>query len=225
LQIDHSGRYGEVGTIEAFEKLSIEKQERIRNAAFMEFAREGYARASTNRIVQHAGIGKGMLFHYFGSKQALYEYLANYSMDYINEHYLASLDAEQTDFIESYRKASRFKAKAYAKNPYVFQFFATFYCTQGEDPIRQEVLKKLHTMRTDGFARLHASVGRSPFRADIGLPEARLVQMVRWMMEGYEKELTETIESGDVTTMEMEPLWEEYDAFLDGLKRIFYKGE
>jgi len=46
-----------------------EKRDRILNAAIEEFASFPFEKASTNHIVAKAGISKGLLFHYFGSKQ------------------------------------------------------------------------------------------------------------------------------------------------------------
>lgn len=40
-------------------------------AAIREFA-AGYLPASTNRIVEAAGVSKGLLFHHFGDKKGLY---------------------------------------------------------------------------------------------------------------------------------------------------------
>lgn len=41
-------------------------------AAIREFAAAGYLAASTNRIVEAAGVSKGLLFHHFGDKNGLY---------------------------------------------------------------------------------------------------------------------------------------------------------
>ena len=54
--------------MEKFNSLDEEKRQKILDAALMEFAEHGYEKASTNRIVKEAGIGKGMLFYYFKSK-------------------------------------------------------------------------------------------------------------------------------------------------------------
>lgn len=51
-----------------FENLPEGKRLRILNAAAREFAQSGYDGASTNRIVEYAGIAKGALFHYFKDK-------------------------------------------------------------------------------------------------------------------------------------------------------------
>ncbi len=58
--------------IEAFEKLSPEKQNSILQAGIQEFSQKSFPDASTDAITQQAGISKGLLFHYFGSKKAFY---------------------------------------------------------------------------------------------------------------------------------------------------------
>ncbi len=49
-----------------------DKRAVILRIAAEEFARCGYEGASTNTITQRAGISKGILFHYYGSKKQLY---------------------------------------------------------------------------------------------------------------------------------------------------------
>ena len=55
--------------------LPEDKRQRILQACLEEFSAHGYENASTNRIVQAAGISKGLLFHYFGSKKQLFLYV------------------------------------------------------------------------------------------------------------------------------------------------------
>ena len=63
-----------------FFELPKEKQDRFINAALQIFAKNGYKKASTDEIVKAASISKGLLFHYFGSKQGLYEFVYMYSV-------------------------------------------------------------------------------------------------------------------------------------------------
>ena len=49
-----------------------ESREKIIRAAFKEFGEHGYEGASTNQICLAAGISKGLLYHYFGSKEKLF---------------------------------------------------------------------------------------------------------------------------------------------------------
>ncbi|MDR2572521.1 MAG: TetR/AcrR family transcriptional regulator, partial [Oscillospiraceae bacterium] len=51
-----------------------EKRDRVINAAMKEF-RKGFKSACTDEIVREAGISKGLLFHYFGTKDGLYDFL------------------------------------------------------------------------------------------------------------------------------------------------------
>ena len=61
-------RKGEAAVNEKFFALPEEKRRRIVNAAMEAFGKNEYKRASTDDIAARAGISKGLLFHYFGSK-------------------------------------------------------------------------------------------------------------------------------------------------------------
>ena len=58
--------------MEAFERLPPEKRDTIVQSGIRIFAKMAYAEASTDQITRDAGISKGLLFHYFGSKRAFY---------------------------------------------------------------------------------------------------------------------------------------------------------
>ena len=47
-------------------------RERILQGAIKEFALHGYNKASTNHMMEQVGMAKGLLFHYYSSKQKLY---------------------------------------------------------------------------------------------------------------------------------------------------------
>jgi AcrR family transcriptional regulator len=78
----------------AFEALAAEKQRRIMDAAMAEFAEHGYESASTNRIAAGAGIGKGMVFHYFGSKQQLLLYCFRRALEEYNRFFYPRAEEE-----------------------------------------------------------------------------------------------------------------------------------
>ena len=61
--------------IDQFNRLPVDEQNVILDACMAEFAENGYLRASTNQMVKQAGIPKGTLFYYFGSKRELFLYL------------------------------------------------------------------------------------------------------------------------------------------------------
>ena len=64
---------------ESFENLNESKKQTILNAGFRIFGEYGYDKASIEAIVREAGISKGSLFYYFGSKKNFFLYLYEYS--------------------------------------------------------------------------------------------------------------------------------------------------
>ncbi len=58
-----------------FHNLSVEKRQRIIDAAIDEFSAVPYAKATLDRIVEAAGISKGSMYHYFAGKADLYRWL------------------------------------------------------------------------------------------------------------------------------------------------------
>lgn len=85
--------------VEVFERLEAAKRERILDAAFGEFAGKGYKEASTNRIAQVAGIGKGTLFYYFDNKETLFGYLIELGASRMHGYYFDQIDFSQRDFL------------------------------------------------------------------------------------------------------------------------------
>jgi len=62
---------------DAWRLLPEDKRRQVFAAAADEFADSGYSGASMNRLVRRAGISKGSLFHYFGTKGALFDALVD----------------------------------------------------------------------------------------------------------------------------------------------------
>src|SRR5690554_5928133 len=62
--------------------LSNEKRDRIIEALIDEYSKNGYANASTNVIVEKAGISKGSLFNYLGNKKEQYLFIIDYVMQF-----------------------------------------------------------------------------------------------------------------------------------------------
>lgn len=57
------------------EEQYMQRKEQILQIALMEFIEKGYYGTSTREIAKIAGISSGLMFHYFNSKQELYETL------------------------------------------------------------------------------------------------------------------------------------------------------
>ena len=66
--------------LEAFEKLSPDKQDLILQCGISEFSKKPYRDANTDEITKSAGISKGILYHYFGTKKSFYLYCLDVSL-------------------------------------------------------------------------------------------------------------------------------------------------
>jgi AcrR family transcriptional regulator len=64
-------------TKEQNELIRNDKRELIRSKALSLFASKGYADTSIDTIAREAGISKGLLYHYFESKEHLLQYILN----------------------------------------------------------------------------------------------------------------------------------------------------
>ncbi|WVU11284.1 TetR/AcrR family transcriptional regulator [Natranaerobius thermophilus JW/NM-WN-LF] len=207
---------------EKFTNIEPEKQDRVITAALKEFSEHGYEKASTNRIVKQAGIGKGMLFYYFKNKKELYYYLIDYSIDYVTNEYLGHINENVVDFIERYRQIAQIKMKKYAENPHVFNFLGSIYINK-DVKLPQELQKRFIDAREYGYRVLFRNVDTSLFRQDID--SDKILKLIYWTLEGYEQEILKKLEGQKLSQIDYEPYWDELDQYLDILKKVYYRQE
>ena len=68
-----------------FEKISDEKKKQIITKGIEIFSKFSFVEARTDLIALEAGISKGLLFCYFGSKKNFYLYLFDYTIDLLTQ--------------------------------------------------------------------------------------------------------------------------------------------
>jgi len=83
-------------TFPRFEKLEPTVRHRILDAAAKEFGRFGYGAASMNRLVKGAGISKGAIFKYFGTKAGLFDYVYRSSLEDVKQQLRTVRDRSRT---------------------------------------------------------------------------------------------------------------------------------
>lgn len=203
-----------------FESIDNEKRYRVLNAALQEFANHSYEQASTNRIVKQAGIGKGMLFHYFNSKEDLFHYLINHAIEFINEHYVVQLKLDERDFIERMKLAAELKLKIYRAHPELFNFIAMVYVNEPERLTEIE-MRKLHDMQKNGFTQLYNGIDTSLFRDDI--PTEQALKLIQWSIDGYQQEMIGILKGKKLDQEDFNPYWKEFSVYMQALKTAFYK--
>lgn len=207
---------------EKFLKLDEEKKARIIRAALKEFAEKGYKQASTNQIVKQAGIGKGMLFYYFNSKEELFHFLLNYSFDILLNHYLSLIREDIDDLIERLADISQLKLQLITEFPEVNEFLSKFFLDNGLE-IPEAARKKYEEVYTLSLAKVYGNrnINKSLFRDDVDPDKA--YQLIEWSIQGYQNDLLARFNGKTVQDVDIDPLWDEFDDYLEILKTCFYK--
>ncbi len=116
-----------------FFDLKKEKQNRMINAALKIFAQNGYQKASTDDIVKEAGISKGLLFHYFGSKAGLYIFAYEYSARYMAMEMQRAVALREKDLFCLLTQVEDAKNVLLRNYPYMQKFLLTNKDIQDEE--------------------------------------------------------------------------------------------
>ncbi len=120
---------------EKFFDLKKDKQDRIINAALKVFAVNGYRHCSTDDIVREAGISKGLLFHYFGSKMSLYEFLYDYCVRFLSLELRTSVSESEKDYFNIMLEQEAAKRNVMRSYPYMQLFIDRSMTEDDEDAV------------------------------------------------------------------------------------------
>ncbi|EYE88733.1 TetR family transcriptional regulator [Fervidicella metallireducens AeB] len=205
----------------SFEKIPKDKQENILNICLEEFALYGYEKASTNRIVEKAGISKGLLFHYFKNKKGLYLYLYDYYTPVLLELFNKYADVNEPDIFERLKKWMVAKIELNKDNPVIFEFFKQLY-TDVPEELREEIQKRNEVATANSYSMFYKGLDYSKFKTDIDLKKA--MQILFWSLEKYgEQYVKENTDKDGKWTMDREVILKDLDEYIKILKFGFYK--
>ena len=208
-----------------FHALEDEKRERIINAAMKEFT-NGFKAASTDTMVKEAGISKGLLFHYFGTKEGLYEYLVNYATDAITKEYFGLINTDETDILESIWQSALLKQDMARRFPAIFDFMTSVYLDTKHRPSASQAahmarFSEVQKRVTDGIM---TRCDRGLFREDVDAQT--IIEIIGYAMHGY----AESKAKGNTAATAGENAREWYDkylvefrAYLNVFRKCFYK--
>lgn len=196
-----------------FFDLKKEKQDRMINAALKVFAINGYKHASTDDIVSEAGISKGLLFHYFGSKVGLYAFVHDYSVRFMKLELTTGVSASMKDYF-GIRKQIEFAKMQVLKNyPYMQQFLDR--CASENVSEALMAIERQRDVIHDIYAALKNQADRSLFADNVSFE--KLDAMLDYTITGLM-----CSRFGD-ESFHPEMLYEETVSYLDMLKAISYK--
>ena len=188
---------------EKFFDLKKEKQDRMINAALKVFAIKGYKHASTDDIVVEAGISKGLLFHYFGSKLGLYTFLYDYSTRFMKLELTTGVLSSADDYFEIRKQMEFAKMQVLRNYPYMQRFLES--CAT----------EKQRSVLSDIYAVLKNQADRSRFLPDVSFEklDAMLDYTISGLMNTHFRE----------ASFQPEMLYEEIVSYFSMMKKLSYR--
>ena len=196
-----------------FFNLKREKQDRFINAALKIFSEHGYQKASTDDMVKEAGISKGLLFHYFGSKLGLYEFVYNYSTKLFMMEYGGIISSERVDFFEVQKQMELAKRNIMVSYPYMNIFLEKAFREESFDVL--SVVASSMDQYSDELARIYSQADISNFKE--GIDPSAILKMCLFVSDGV---LNEQFRNGRIDPDEY---YAEVVAYLEVLKQNLYK--
>ena len=165
-----------------FFSLSIEKQQRIINAAYKVFSENSYKKAPMSEIADEGGVSKALLFHYFINKKELYMYLWENAIEITRKEIIEYKTLETSDFFEMLKRSLLSKCSIMRKHPHIYVFSLRAYYETF--PEIKEVIQKSYSKASNAseiivFEKIDTSV----LRKDIDLKS--MYSEIFYAVDGY----------------------------------------
>ncbi|APH15652.1 bacterial regulatory s, tetR family protein [Clostridium sporogenes] len=197
-----------------------DKKEAILEAALEEFAIGGYENASTNKIVEKAGISKGLLFHYFGNKKGLFVYVYNYYFEFLKRELYMKVDTKERDILERVKKWTMIKMELMSKYPSVFMLFIKSTLNMPRD-INSTLEKIQSKERKEAYENFLSNIDYSKFKENIDIQKC--LKILMWTLEKYGEEYIVLNINRPLLEINKDNIKKEIEEYVDILKAGFYK--
>lgn len=202
---------------EIFKNMELAKRDRIINSALQEFSKNGFEKASTNRIVDNANISKGLLFHYFANKKELYDKLEEFIVSTVRHAIEEEMDWNKTDFFDRLEQILQIKGRLTQRYPYIYDFVKIILEEKTFDNLREQTKGNTNDLENRIYTK---NIDFSKFRDDIELE--KIMNIISWTFEKFGEELIkkQILNGEDIDYPKMEGETEQY---INILKKVFYK--
>ena len=196
-------------------KVNPEKRKRIINCALEEFSKTQFEHASTNEIVEKSKISKGLLFHYFGTKKKLYNYLIEFSCEYVIELFENGISWEICDFFKRVDEIMLLKLSAVKDYPYIYNFLNRTIENRSIEDIKFNFSDRLAILKKRIYSE---NIDNTLFCTNLDTEKAK--DVIRWTIEGATEKLWKDIpENLNLKNTIMK----EHKKYMDILRSIMYQ--
>jgi len=192
---------------------SNEMVKKIIRTSFMVFSQNDMKKASTNMIVQKAGISRGILYHYFKNKEELFDYLNYYSFQRSFEEVNQYIDWDNRDLIKRICDITKYRLDSIAEYPYMIEFNEKYK----DQVIRFTDIKVLREWRE----KFHKhNIDYSLFKENLDME--KVLHILKWTFRGLYKELLNKPEKS-ITEEQILQLKEDCSKYYEILATTFYR--
>ena len=196
--------------------LDEKKRIKIINSAMEEFSKNTYDKASTNRIVEKAGISKGSLFNYFRSKEKLYKDLEIFAIKEMADAIVEKLNWGEPDILNRIKEIMTIKLEVCHKYPYLIEFSKRITANKSIDELKEIYEEYIPNIYEKIY---YKNIDFSLFREDIEIKEA--ISIIIWTFDKMGENNFKSIKTGE--KVNIDELSNEVDRYIKVLRKGFYR--
>lgn len=208
----------EVISLEKFFHLPAEKQNTIIDAALAAFGANGYKKTSVSDVAAAAGISKAMVFHYFGTKKALYLYLMEVCGRTLMQEINGKFDRSVTDFFDRILLATDIEISVMKKHPAILSFLNSAYF-ETDAEVKTDLQAVFTGEEGENFREKLVFDGMDASKFKDGVDPKLVMKMLTWMGYGYMNIFPLNIKAG------LDAVYKEFEDCIRLLKNNLYKEE
>lgn len=197
-----------------FFSLSEERQNKILNAGYYQFAHNSYKKTSMSMIAEEAQISKSLLFHYFYNKKDFYLYLYKRALELIDEKIIKIDVDSDKDIIEIVSSFLLNKWNILKEHKYIFSFIYRVYYETDET-----LLKDLKEIRSSKMINSFMDIINKSNNDKMRYKEdfLQLVNIIIYTAEGF------AYVNKELLINEPQKAVNEFMKLVNTLKKNFYK--
>lgn len=191
-------------------------------AAINEFAEKGYSAASTNVIAKEAGVAKGLVFHYFGSKKGLYLAALDHCLKTQMDYFMARVKPPYPpDIIDRVVEWGAVKLEMVYRFPLIHRLLITAFLDVPAE-VKPEVDRRIHAITERSWKLFWDGIDLSRLREDIDRRKA--VELLMVAMDGLQRKYVEQYRQnpGDLIARAHE-VYREVREYMEILRYGLYK--
>jgi AcrR family transcriptional regulator len=192
-------------------------KDRILSAALEEFATRGYEAASTNAIAAKAGVAKGLVFHHFGSKEALLLALFEREVARMTTLVFEAPGPRPPDLFKRLYQLTLRKLEISQQHPLTAEFLI-IALSEAPPGVKAKLMARNAELLKAAWPRLIDGLDASKLRAGLTLADA--IETLGLLSDGLEKQLTAMLRAKQLPLTEVaRRAWVHFERLRDGLYR------